>query len=207
MSESSREPSRERLLHQLYEAAELEHNLMCTYLYAAFSLKDGVEEGLSPAEAEAVARWRREIIRVAVDEMGHLCAVWNITSALGGAPRFGRGNFPLDPGVLPAGVVVRLSPFSESVLQHFIHLERPAGSDEPDGESFAPEMQYHRAIERPRLTPMGLDYETVGAFDSTLAQSIRAFADRNSTCIIGSRTVIFTSESIRYSASGTMPAT
>ncbi len=42
--------SRERLLHALYEAAELEHNLMCTYLYAAFSLKSGVEEGLTPVE-------------------------------------------------------------------------------------------------------------------------------------------------------------
>ena len=31
--------SRESLVHQLYEAAELEHNLMCTYLYAAFSLR------------------------------------------------------------------------------------------------------------------------------------------------------------------------
>jgi len=31
-------PSREQLIHSLYEAAELEHNLMCTYLYAAFSL-------------------------------------------------------------------------------------------------------------------------------------------------------------------------
>lgn len=30
--------SREALIHALYEAAELEHNLMCTYLYAAFSL-------------------------------------------------------------------------------------------------------------------------------------------------------------------------
>ena len=35
-------PAREQLLHTLYEAAELEHNLMCTYLYAAFSLKRGV---------------------------------------------------------------------------------------------------------------------------------------------------------------------
>ena len=34
-------PTRERLLHFLYEAAELEHNLMCTYLYAAFSLRSG----------------------------------------------------------------------------------------------------------------------------------------------------------------------
>ena len=51
--------SRETLVHQLYEAAELEHNLMCTYLYAAFSLRSGTEEGLSAAEAEATARWRR----------------------------------------------------------------------------------------------------------------------------------------------------
>ena len=36
-------PTREQLIHALYEAAELEHNLMCTYLYAAFSLKDETE--------------------------------------------------------------------------------------------------------------------------------------------------------------------
>src|SRR5688572_32827489 len=93
--------SRETLIYQLYEAAELEHNLMCTYLYAAFSLKSGVEEGLSAAEADATARWRREMLKVAVEEMGHLTAVWNITAALGGSPRFGRMNFPLDTGGLP----------------------------------------------------------------------------------------------------------
>ena len=48
---------REVLLHALYEASELEHNLMCTYLYAAFSLKDGDEDGLSAEEAAAVKRW------------------------------------------------------------------------------------------------------------------------------------------------------
>jgi hypothetical protein len=129
--------SREALVHQLYEAAELEHNLMCTYLYAAFSLKQGIEEGLSAAEADATARWRRAILQVAVEEMGHLAAVWNITAALGGSPRFGRYNFPLDPGGLPASVVVRLAPFNEAVLQHFIYLERPHKSHEPDGEGFA----------------------------------------------------------------------
>ncbi len=116
-------PTREQLIHALYEAAELEHNLMCTYLYAAFSLKDGEAEGLSAAEAEAVTRWRRAIIDVAIDEMSHLVAEWNITSAIGGSPGFGRGNFPLDPGYLPAGVVVKLAPFDKEVLQHFIHLE------------------------------------------------------------------------------------
>ena len=44
-------PTREQLIHKLYEAAEIEHNLMCTYLYAAFTLKDGEAEGLSAEEA------------------------------------------------------------------------------------------------------------------------------------------------------------
>lgn len=170
--------SREQLLHALYEAAELEHDLMCTYLYAAFSLRSGEDEGLSAEEAEAVARWRAAILRVAIDEMGHLTAVWNITSALGGSPRFNRGNFPLDPGELPAGVVVKLAPFGDAVLQHFIHLERPEGSTEPDGEGFAPPWRYARAVSMPRLTPMPEDYETVGAFYARLGESLGAFVAR-----------------------------
>jgi CDGSH-type Zn-finger protein/uncharacterized Fe-S cluster protein YjdI len=171
-------PSREQLLHALYEAAELEHNLMCTYLYAALSLRDGEGEGLSADETATVARWRRTILDVAIDEMGHLSAIWNITSALGGSPRFGRGNFPLDPGYLPAGVVVKLAPFSEAVLQHFIHLERPEGSREPDGEGFAPEFAYTRGTQKRRLTPMATDYDTVGTFYASLDANLRAFVLR-----------------------------
>ncbi|HUQ12485.1 MAG TPA: ferritin-like domain-containing protein [Steroidobacteraceae bacterium] len=170
--------SREALIHQLYEAAELEHNLMCTYLYAAFSLKNGVEEGLSEKEAEAVARWRREILRVAIEEMGHLTAVWNITAALGGSPRFGRMNFPLDPGALPANVVVRLAPFSEAVLQHFIYLERPTCSNEPDGEGFKPDFTFTRGVAATRVTPMPIDYDTVGSFYETLSQNVKEFVAR-----------------------------
>ena len=162
-------------MHLLYEAAELEHTLMCTYLYAAFSLRSGEAEGLSASEAVAVAGWRRAILNVAVEEMSHLAAVWNITAALGGAPRFGRGNFPLDPGNLPAGIVVKLAPFSEAVIQHFVHLERPATSHEPDGEGFALETQFTRGVESARLTPMPLDYETVGAFYETLGANLKAF--------------------------------
>ena len=167
--------SREKLLHMLYEAAELEHNLMCTYLYAAFSLRAGVEEGLSALEAEAVAQWRRAILDVAIDEMGHLVAVWNITAALGGAPRFGRGNFPLDAGLLPAGVVVRLAPFSAQVLQHFIFLERPHDSDEPDGAGFTSDFSFSRAALAPRITPMALDYATVGDFYKALGADLQRF--------------------------------
>ena len=168
-------PSREQLVHLLYEAAELEHTLMCTYLYATFSLRDGEAEGLSAEEASAVSGWRRVILKVAVEEMSHLTAVWNITAALGGAPRFGRGNFPLDPGNLPAGIVVKLAPFSEAVIQHFVHLERPADSTEPDGAGFAGEATFKRGVDSVRLTPMALDYDTVGAFYATLSAKLNAF--------------------------------
>jgi CDGSH-type Zn-finger protein/uncharacterized Fe-S cluster protein YjdI len=147
---------------------------MCTYLYAAFSLKSGTDEGLTADAAAAVARWRRVILDVAIEEMGHLAAVWNITAALGGAPRFGRGNFPLDPGYLPAGVVVKLAPFSADVLQHFIHLERPHGADEPDGAGFAPERMFVRGAPGARLTPMGVDYDTVGDFYAAIGHDLRA---------------------------------
>jgi CDGSH-type Zn-finger protein/uncharacterized Fe-S cluster protein YjdI len=170
--------TREQLLHALYEAAELEHDLMCTYLYSAFSLRDGETDGLSPAEADAVIRWRRVILQVAVEEMGHLTAIWNITSALGGSPHFGRENFPLEPGYLPAGVTVKLAPFNEASLQHFIHLERPAGSAEPEGPGFTPDLTYHRGSQIHRLTPMGLDYDTVGTFYATLEENISAFVAR-----------------------------
>jgi CDGSH-type Zn-finger protein/uncharacterized Fe-S cluster protein YjdI len=169
-------PTRERLLHFLYEAAELEHNLMCTYLYAAFSLRSGVAEGLSPSEADTVQRWRRTIIDVAIDEMSHLTAIWNITSSVGGIPRVGRTNFPLDPGWLPARVIVRLEPFSAAVLQHFIHLERPAASNEPDGGGFAPERNFRRSTPWIRLVPLPLDYDTVGEFYRNLSDGLRAMS-------------------------------
>lgn len=161
-------PSREQLVHGLYEAAELEHNLMCTYLYAAFSLRQGTDEGLSAAEAEATARWRKTILEVAVEEMGHLTAVWNITAALGATPRFGRLNFPLDPGSLPASITVKLAPFSEALIQHFVHLERPMDSREPEGHGFEPQTVFLRGAPGERITPMPTDYDAVGVFYQTL---------------------------------------
>src|SRR5579863_9865599 len=166
---------REIVLQSLYEAAELEHNLMCTYLYAAASLRDGPGEGLSVEEARAVKRWRSVLLEVAVQEMAHLAAVWNITSALGGSPRIGRTNFPLDPGYLPASIVVKLAPFSAATVQHFVFLERPHGSSEPEGEGFFYERSYVRGTDRPHLTPMGRDYDTVGTFYNCLSQALRDF--------------------------------
>ena len=177
LADTAARPTRERLFHALCEAAELEHTLMCTYLYAAFSLKCGEAEGLSAAEAEAVARWRRTIIDVAIDEMGHLVAVWNITAGLGGVPYFGRDNFPLNAGRMPAGIVVKLAPFSANTLQHFVYLERPHDSNEPEGGGFEPERRFTRGMDVPLLTPMPIDYETVGTFYDDLGANLRRFAE------------------------------
>ncbi|HEY8053181.1 MAG TPA: ferritin-like domain-containing protein [Steroidobacteraceae bacterium] len=167
--------TREVLVNALYEASELEHNLMCTYLYAAFSLKSGESDGLKAEEAAAVKRWRDVLVGVAIEEMGHLAAVWNITAALGASPRVGRTNFPLDPGYLPASVVVKLAPFNAETLQHFVFLERPQESTEADGAGFAYERQYVRGVDRPHLTTMATDYDTVGAFYECLGEALQAF--------------------------------
>ncbi len=169
---------RELLINALYEASELEHNLMCTYLYAAFSLKDGEGEGLNAEEAAAVKRWRQVLLGVAIEEMGHLAAVWNITSALGGSPRIGRTNFPLDPGYLPASVVVKLAPFNAQTVQHFVFLERPHESTEPEGAGFFYERPYVRGSAQPHLTPMATDYDTVGVFYACLGEALHAFVAR-----------------------------
>lgn len=154
--------NREQLINLLAEAAEIEHNLMCCYLYAAFSLKDRLDEGLTPAELDAVRRWRREILHVAIDEMGHLALVANIASAIGGVPHFDRPNFPIASGYHPAGIVVKLAPFDYETLQHFIFLERPEGSRDRDGAGFEPPRQYVREAWPGRLMPSSCDYETVG---------------------------------------------
>ncbi len=64
--------TREELIYLLAEAAAIEHNLMCCYLYAAWSLKRGTRDGLTEKQAEAVNRWKRAIISVAIEEMTHL---------------------------------------------------------------------------------------------------------------------------------------
>ena len=62
---------RKELTYLLCQAAELEHALMCQYLYAAFSLKSTADSGLRADQLEAVERWRRVIFAIAGEEMLH----------------------------------------------------------------------------------------------------------------------------------------
>lgn len=74
---------REALIYMICAAAELEHALMCEYLFAAFSLKESTDEGLSEEQAAAVNRWRSTVLGVAGQEMLHLALTANMLTALG----------------------------------------------------------------------------------------------------------------------------
>ena len=119
--------SREHLWYLLMEASQLEHMIMCEYLYATFSLKLGTDEGLAEPQAAALARWRRVLHDICIDEMLHLALVANVMAAIGAAPTVSRPNFPQRSGYFPPTVQLDLLPFGEAALTHFLYLERPEG--------------------------------------------------------------------------------
>ena len=163
---------REQLAYLLSEAAEIEHGLMCCYLYAAYSLKRDASEGLEPGELDAVNRWRVSINDVAREEMLHLALVSNIQTAIGTAPHFLRPNLPVAPGYHPSGVVLSLAPFDAGTVDHFVYMERPEGVEAPDGEGFAQSVRYERPALPGRLMPSAQDYLTVGHLYRAIRQGL-----------------------------------
>ncbi|HTK46276.1 MAG TPA: ferritin-like domain-containing protein [Patescibacteria group bacterium] len=155
---------REALIWTLGKAAALEQLVMCQYLYAAFSMKDRDEEGLTTEQLDATRRWRRELIHIAEQEMLHLALVQNLLSAVGAGSAFERPNFPLPPHAYPAGIRMELIPFDEQALRHFIYLERPDGLDMADQDALA---AVEKAVPLPRadedeIGPRLQDFETIG---------------------------------------------
>jgi hypothetical protein len=141
-SQPSAEPalkveSREELVYLLGQACEIEHGLMCEYLYAQFSLKRGLEEGLTESQLARVQAWEAALISVIKQEMLHLALATNILTAIGAAPHFERPNFPILSRWYPPGVQIALVPFSEQALRHFIYLERPEGMALNDAAGFS----------------------------------------------------------------------
>jgi hypothetical protein len=167
---------REALIWTLGKAAALEQLVMCQYLYAAFSIKDRDDEGLSQAQLEATRRWRRELIHIAEQEMLHLALVQNLLTAVGAGSAFERPNFPLPPHAYPAGIKIELLPFNETSLRHLIYLERPEGLDMADQDALAAVAQaapLPRAAED-EIGPRLQDFETIG----TLYRAIELGFDR-----------------------------
>ena len=153
---------REALIYMLCEAAELEHAIMCQYLFAAFSLKQSEDEGLTKAELDATARWRKQVSHVATQEMLHLALVHNLLSAIGAAPHLARPNLPAPASHYPAGVQLALLPFGEQALRHFMFLERPEGMDLADADGLAAVGRAAPVLSERDIVPRGQDFATIG---------------------------------------------
>ncbi len=85
----------------LSEAAELEHGIMCCYLYCAFSMKRDVAEGVTEEQLKSIQGWRKTIMEIAVEEMLHMCLACNLLTAVGGAAHLRRPNLPSSPRAYP----------------------------------------------------------------------------------------------------------
>ena len=116
---------RVRLAGALDEAAELEHSLCCQYLYAAFSMKRQLHEGLTPGQIDLVRDWETSLLMVARQEMEHLGLVNNILTAIGEAPHLVRPDFPLTPNYYELNVASKLEAFSKQAMGRFLLFELP----------------------------------------------------------------------------------
>lgn len=125
--------NRQGLIDGLRKAATLEHQVICRYLYAAFSLKSRCEEGgVSRLQLETVREWRASLFRVAREEMGHLGLVCNLLTSVGSPAYFEPPR--------RRGSKLGLRPFSMNLLGEFIRIERehdPAGQAGSIGAQYA----------------------------------------------------------------------
>ena len=155
--------SREELVYLLGEACEIEHSLLCEYLYAQFSLKRSAAEGVAPEQLARIQAWEATIIDVIKQEMLHLALATNILTAVGAAPHFQRPNFPILSRWYPPDVQIALVPFGERALRHFMFLERPEGMPLDDAEGFAALGKLQPlTVDDPQLTAGPEEWHTVG---------------------------------------------
>ena len=169
---------REALIYMLCEAAELEHAIMCQYLYAAFSLKQDADEGLRQNELSTVVEWRKTVGHIATQEMLHLALVENLLAAIGAAPHLTRPNLPQPAGHYPPGVVLALMPFGEAALQHFMFLERPEGMDIDDAPGLAAVDRAAPVMQEGEIVPRLQDFATVGHLYRSIEEGIRHLCDK-----------------------------
>jgi hypothetical protein len=170
---------REELVWLLTQASELEHGLMCEYLFAQFTLKRSGEEGLDAEQLAKVAAWERVIVDVAKQEMLHLALTTNLLTAIGAAPHLHRPNFPILSRWYPPGVQIALVPFGERALRHFIYLERPEGMDLDDAEGFAAVGQAQPLTDGDQLMAVPEDYQTVGHLYRGIEQGLERLVERH----------------------------
>lgn len=124
--------NRAQLVTALNAGAELEHMLLCSYLYAGFSMRrsladfpPGGDESANRVTLDLARPWLSQIYLVARQEMDHLGLVCNLLAAVGAEPHFQRPRFPQPADRCLLNVPLCLERFSASCLQRFVWYERP----------------------------------------------------------------------------------
>ena len=190
---------REDLWWLLAEASQLEHMIMCQYLFAEWTLKDE-RDGLTAEQSEAVERWRKVLRGIAVEEMLHLALVANVMSSIGAAPYLGRPNFPQRSGYFPASIQLDLVPFGERALKHFLYLERPEGMERQDADGFVPSAPTREALSEDEAMPRGQEFMTVGHLYRGVEEGLRGLVEKHgeSAVFVGAPRAQATPEMFRW---------
>ena len=151
LAPSDRMAKRDRLGDLLATAAELEHSVVCQYLYVAFSMKRHPDEGgVSWAQLEPMRRLEADILLIARQEMEHLGLVANLLTAIGEAPHFLRPDFPVPSNYFPMYDPPSLEGFGHAALQRLVRLERPACTRRLQGCSWSSTAPSCSSARRPR---------------------------------------------------------
>src|SRR5215211_7563249 len=141
----------------LHTAAEIEHALMVQYLYAAYSLGEtpflfqgpNVPEGAQTL----VSSWRRTIVGIAREEMGHLITVQNLLRFIGGSLNFEREDFPFR-SLYP--FPFQLEPLTKDSLAKYVAAEMP---ENPEGQ---PDELMREIVQRATGSAGGSNVNRVG---------------------------------------------
>jgi Ferritin-like len=175
MNASGKPTTRRDLLYLLAQASELEHSLVCQYLFTAFSLKETTNEGVTLLQKRKIDGWRSQIVTIAKQEMLHLALASNLLTAVGGAPYFRRANFPQGKTYTSLGLRFMLAPFGEDTLQRYVCFELPEDFQPAQGETdwnnvcaqvkAGPEF----ALLQP-LLPKKLDFHAIGELYSLIRE-------------------------------------
>jgi ferritin-like protein len=189
MNTSPSVSTRTDLLKLLCEAAELEHGIACSYLYAGFSLKRDISEGgMTWEEQQKVRRWAAQIYFVASQEMLHLALVWNMTTAIGGTPYYFRPNFPQNSKYYPFHAPLELEPFGPGSLKRFILYERP--------ENFAKEDELKSLLARASEDGEEIKFGSIGELYRLIGSGFRNIDEKE--LFIGSKTQQMTKDLVHF---------
>lgn len=190
--------TREELIAALCEAAELEHNLLVQYLFAAMSVRPTPVAAVAGA-LPGYAEWRaHEVVRgiqsqlyvICREEMAHLGTVNNLLTSIGAHPYFRRAPMedvrsrlmirPARRGARRTRIKFSLEPFSIATIARFRDFETP----ERPRKQKAPPSRRPPGPPKPsqptefRAAPDSLDYGTVGGLYQLIAEGFKTLDER-----------------------------